>query len=144
MEELKELILFFGGYVSFGDDPIKVKKTPHTPPTFIKNVSIFDNNERFNSLELSSIKQRLRWMKSQKQKRMTTEAIELLQDLKDYMNNRADVLDGGFDEGGTWHNIPNEEMTFEQRIDEVLRAATAATKAEVYSVMFDTTSNEES
>jgi len=68
MEELKELLLFFGGYVSFKDDPIKVKKTPHTPPTFIKNVSIFDNNERFNDLEISSINQRLRWMKFEKQK----------------------------------------------------------------------------
>ena len=66
-----------------------------------------------------------------------TELVELLEDLKDYMNERADVLDGGYDEGGTWHNLPNEEMTFEQRIDAVLRSATAQTKAEVYSAMID-------
>jgi len=72
---------------------------------------------------------------------MTTEEIKLLQDLKDYMNNRADVLDGGYDEGGRFWQIPNEEMTFEQRIDAVLRSATDQTKAEVYEVMFDTTQN---
>ncbi len=74
----------------------------------------------------------------------STELVELLEDLKDYMNERADVLDGGYDEGGTWHNLPNEEMTFEQRIDAVLRSATAQTKAEVYDVMFDTTTKAES
>ena len=52
----------------------------------------------------------------------STELVELLEDLKDYMNERADVLDGGYDEGGTWHNLPNEEMTFEQRIDEILKS----------------------
>jgi hypothetical protein len=69
---------------------------------------------------------------------MTTEAIELLQELKDYMNSRADADSKNF------VYIPNEEMTFEQRIDDVLRSATAQTKAEVYGVMFDDTSNAES
>ena len=70
---------------------------------------------------------------------MTKEAIELLQELKDYMSSRADILDAVTFEGMT----PNEEMTFEQRIDAVLRSATAQTKAEVYDVMFDTTQNPE-
>ena len=74
----------------------------------------------------------------------STELVELLEELKDYMNNRADVLDGGCDEDGRFWQIPNEEMTFEQRIDAVLRSATAQTKAEVYDVMFDTTTNAES
>jgi hypothetical protein len=73
----------------------------------------------------------------------STELVELLEELKDYMNNRADVLDGDYDEDGRWWNVPNEEMTFEQRIDAVLRSATAQTKAEVYDVMFDTTNNPE-
>ncbi len=75
---------------------------------------------------------------------MTTEEIELLQDLKDYMSSRADILDSGYDESGRFHETPNQEMTFEQRIDEVLRSATAQTKAEVYAVMMDVTSNPES
>jgi|LakMenEpi03Aug12_release.lakeMendotaPanAssembly.Ray.scaffolds.fasta_scaffold94031_7 hypothetical protein len=70
---------------------------------------------------------------------MTTEAIELLQDLKDYMSSKAAIIDGGI-----FEEYPNEEMTFEQRIDAVLRSATAQTKAEVYDVMFDTTQNAES
>jgi hypothetical protein len=67
----------------------------------------------------------------------STELVELLLELQDYMNSLADV-----DWNGRY--IPNKEMTFEQRIDAVLRSATAQTKAEVYDVMFDTTQNAES
>jgi hypothetical protein len=67
----------------------------------------------------------------------STELVELLLELQDYMNSLADA-----DWNGRY--IPNKEMTFEQRIDAVLRSATAQTKAEVYDVMFDTTQNPES
>ncbi len=73
----------------------------------------------------------------------STELVELLEDLKDYMNDRADVFDGGYDEDGRWWNVPNEEMTFKQRIDAVLRSATAQTKAEVYGAIFNKTNNSE-
>jgi len=68
---------------------------------------------------------------------MTTEAIELLQDLKDYMSSRADADSENF------VYIPNEEFMFQQRIDAVLRSATAQTKAEVYAAMIDNTNNPE-
>jgi len=38
------------------------------------------------------------------------------------MDNRADVDDGGYDEGGKFHHIANEEMMFRERIDEVLNS----------------------
>jgi hypothetical protein len=67
----------------------------------------------------------------------STELVELLEELQDYMNSRADAdWDGRY--------IPNEEMNFEQRIDEVLRSATAQIKAEVYAAMIDDTNNAES
>jgi hypothetical protein len=75
---------------------------------------------------------------------MKQEVIELLQDLRHYMSNRAGEYATGFDPKGTYLFKPNQEMTFEQRIDAVLQSASAQTKAEVYNVMFDTTSNAES
>jgi hypothetical protein len=73
----------------------------------------------------------------------STELVELLQDLKNYMNSRA-WQGHRYSVGGALETYPNEEMGFEQRIDAVLRSATAQTKAEVYDVMFDTTQNPES
>jgi hypothetical protein len=66
---------------------------------------------------------------------MTTEEIELLQDIKEFMN--RDVED---DEGA----LMLFQMWFEGRIDEILRSATAQTKAEVYAAMIDDTNNEKS
>jgi len=74
---------------------------------------------------------------------MTTEEIELLQDLKDYMSSRSALIDVGEDEFGVFWQCENEEMCFDKRIDAVLRSATAQTKAEVFEVMFDTTQNTE-
>jgi hypothetical protein len=48
--------------------------------------------------------------------------VELLRELRDYMDNKADVDDGGYDEGGKFHHIANEEMRFRERIDEVLNS----------------------
>lgn len=76
---------------------------------------------------------------------MTAEAVQLLKELKAYMNSRAKVINSNISAvGGGLYQPPTVEMTFEQRINEVLRTATAATKAEVYSVMFDDTTNPES
>lgn len=46
--------------------------------------------------------------------------VELLGELRDYMDNKADVDDGGYDEGGKFHHIANEEMRFRERIDELI------------------------
>jgi hypothetical protein len=39
-----------------------------------------------------------------------SELTDLLAALEDYMDDRSDVLDGGYSKDGTWSNIPNEEM----------------------------------
>jgi hypothetical protein len=39
-----------------------------------------------------------------------SELTDLLAALDDYMDDRSDVLDGGYSEDGTWSNVPNEEM----------------------------------
>jgi len=74
---------------------------------------------------------------------MTAEEIELLQELKNYMSIRSEII-GYVGNNDAPVPIGNFEMDFEQRIDAVLRSAIAQTKAEVYNVMFDTTTNAES
>lgn len=48
--------------------------------------------------------------------------IHVLTNVLEYMEERSDVDEGHFDEGGTWHDSPNEEMRFVTEINEILPA----------------------
>jgi hypothetical protein len=47
--------------------------------------------------------------------------LDLLSDIRDYMDERSDVDDDGYFEDGTFSQSPNEEMMFVIRIDDIIK-----------------------